>query len=641
MRLFALLCALPLSAILFACQSTGHVKGGESTEAKTATLPYDEFQKVLTPRSRFLPMPGGKESLVLLAMPGDAYPKVYSLDHATRAFSLKHDAGRAISHLGRDNTLKHYYVLIDNHGDENYIIGKFDPATGASKPFFGAPGAKAMIADHSADGETIYVISNHENKSVYSLYAVDRETGLAKRLTDGKRSFDAATASPDGKWIALNQYLGNNESHLWLMDTATGGTRKALALAGANHDASFFSDDSRTLYVNSNQGRDRMACAKISIARPTRLTWAYARPDRDVECHRQRSANLTFLTESYNGQIRTRPFHGVFEKEYDIPVPQRSIASNFTRLPGEETAYVRIVQADNPGDFYRFDLAKGKTAPLERLTRMNLSNLPDGAFAKSYDLTYKSFDGLGIHGIVFAKEEWVKGGEKRPVILWPHGGPDAHELHAYHPFFQYWVLNGFVVFAPNVRGSTGYGKKFETLNDKDWGGGHVKDLIEGKKALAALPYVDPDRAFIVGASFGGYSTLSAITQYPTEFRGAVAVVALANLLTFFKSIPPDPAWRNEFLTEMGDPVKDEALYRERSPYFHAQNVKIPLKIYQAENDVRTVKAEMDRFVQRLREHRIPVEYVVLKDEGHGFQKTETWRTVLQGTVEFLKAVDAR
>ena len=128
-----------------------------------------------------------------------------------------------------------------------------------------------------------------------------------------------------------------------------------------------------------------------------------------------------------------------------------------------------------------------------------------------------------------------------------------------------------------------------------------------------------------------------VTQYPKEFKAAVAMVAIGNLFTFLKSIPPDPAWQGEFLTEMGDPVKDKKLYRDRSPHFFAKNVSIPLKIYQAENDTRTVKAEMDNFVAELRKHQIPVEYEILKNEGHRISRTENWEKILQGTVDFLRA----
>ena len=221
------------------------------------------------------------------------------------------------------------------------------------------------------------------------------------------------------------------------------------------------------------------------------------------------------------------------------------------------------------------------------------------------------------------------------MVIWPHGGPDSFEMHQYNRLFQFLALNGYIVLAPNFRGSTGYGKKFETLNDKDWGGGHIKDLIWAKKELVKRPYADPERFFIFGGSFGGFSTLSAITQYSSEFKAAVAFIAIGNLFTFMKSIPPDPGWQSEFLTEVGDPVKDEKLLKERSPFFHVEGIKLPLKIFQAENDIRTVKAEMDGFVAKLLQNNIPVEYTVLKDVGHSLDRKEARLELFEGAVLFF------
>ena len=103
-----------------------------------------------------------------------------------------------------------------------------------------------------------------------------------------------------------------------------------------------------------------------------------------------------------------------------------------------------------------------------------------------------------------------------------------------------------------------------------------------------------------------------------------------------KSIPPDEGWQTEFKREMGDPEKDKALYKERSPFFHVNNIKIPLQIYQAENDVRTVKSEMDDFVAEMQKQGKPVEYTVLKDVGHGLARPEAQKQVVEGTVRFFK-----
>ncbi len=503
---------------------------------------------------------------------------------------------------------------------------------------FGNDGFRAEVVGFSKDSNTLYLRSNHENKKVYSIYELEIGSTAPRRLTDGKESWDGFEISDDQRFMVLQRNVGNNETHIFRLDPRTKKTQRLFAEKGTNFDIYFFHPEKPVLYVDSNLNRDRMGCATIDLsARSPKLRWEHVDDKKDLSCNYSKSSNTSTITEQFDGQINIRLFDGVFGKELETPIPSKVVATNFSALRADDYAFVKLTSADNPGDFYRFKLSDGKKAKLEPISKLNLSSIPQSEFGKSYDIRYKSFDGREIHGVIFAKESWVAGAEKRPMILWPHGGPDHHEMHIFSPLFQYWVLNGYVVFAPNFRGSTGYGKKFETLNDRDWGGAHIKDLVWGRRAMAQKPYIDPERTYIVGASFGGFSTLSTITQFPTEFRAAVGMVALANLFTFYKSIPPDPAWQMEFLTEMGHPEKDAALYKERSPYFHANQIKIPLKIYQAENDVRTVKPEMDNFVARLRELNIPVEYEILEKEGHQPTRAENWQKVMQGTVEFLNA----
>ncbi|KAK3604280.1 hypothetical protein CHS0354_002088 [Potamilus streckersoni] len=273
-----------------------------------------------------------------------------------------------------------------------------------------------------------------------------------------------------------------------------------------------------------------------------RPEWVKQDTGKDLSCFITRTGMSAVLLPDTTEKKNCRCSAVFSANRSGLNFRENSVADSFSVIPGSRQAVVKISASDTPPDYYQFDLDQGANARLNKITALNQS--PVKTLGKSYDLLYKSFDGMQIHGIIYAKEDWVKGNKKYPVIVWPHGGPDAQEIHRYDAGFQYFVAKGFIVFAPNFRGSTGYGKKFETLNDKDWGGGHIKD-------------------------------------YPDEFKGAVAVVALANLFTLMSSIPQDPAWQGEFRTEIGDPVKDEALYRERSPFFHVSKVRTPLKIYQA------------------------------------------------------------
>ncbi|TBR20853.1 S9 family peptidase [bacterium] len=602
--------------------------------AGTGTVPFSEFEKVLAPGPLW-PLDSGDASLTIVRLPKDKYPKLYRLDHESQEFSPVFDAGGPIRGLWRDDLGESWYFLEDEGGDENYRILKLNEGFRGATEVYGHKDRRASIVDASQDGKRLYVLSNHEDKAVFRLYRFEPATGKEEALSPPGLSVDAAVLDSYEKRAALTSALGNNETRVTLLDLKTKEATPLLAKADTVYEAAFFHPERAELWVTSDDGRDRVGCASVSLSSPT-LVWTRAEDGKDVWCAYDRRADLSTLTSAYDGRRTLRVFEGAFDREVPLPLPEKAFVSNLAWVRGTTRAVARVSAYDNPGDYFEFDLWEGADQPLLKVTKLNVSSIDPALFGKSEDLRFKSFDGLDIHGIVYAPEAWKKDGAKRPAIVWPHGGPDFAESHDWRAIFQFWNLNGFVVFAPNFRGSLGYGKKFETLNDRDWGGGHIEDVVWGKRELAKLPYVDPERVFIAGGSFGGYSTLSAVTKHPAEFRAAAAFVALANLFTFLKSIPPDPAWQNEFAREVGDPVKDEALLKERSPFFHADQVKVPLKVWQAENDVRTVKAEMDAFTGKLRELGIPVEYVVLPDEGHSFQRKESLEQVLQGTVDFFR-----
>lgn len=623
-----------LIIILISCSNSQKNDSSNYTSVK-----FEEFQKLLSPRSSMLPLPGVDKSLILMRMPSDEYVKLYRLNHSSKKFTLLYDAKKNISSLLRDSTLKNYYLLLDNNGDENYQIYKLANDYKSVTKVFGNDGFQVTIVGFSMDGKRIYIRSNHLNKKVYSIFVFStKDQKISSQLTSKDESFDGAIISKNEQYAALIKAIGNNETHLYILNLKNKKLTKLLAKKATNFNPSFFHPQKPILYIETNDGKDRVGLAKIDFTISNELEWLYTSDKKDYSSGYNKISNYSVLVETFDGKVNVRIFEGIFGKEYVLPIPKNAVVAQVSRLPGEDYAYTRFVTSNSPGEFYKFNITQGASAKLIPISSLNRSRFTSKDFASSYDLHYKSFDGLDIHGIVYAKKAWINENKKHPVILWPHGGPDSHVMHVFHPFFQYWALNGYVVFAPNFRGSAGYGKKFETLNDKDWGGSHIADLIWGKRALEKLPYIDKDRIFIVGASFGGFSTLSAITEFPKEFQGAVAIVALANLFTFFKSIPPDPAWQNEFLTEMGHPEKDKVLYRERSPYFHAHKISIPLKIYQAENDVRTVKSEMDNFVKKMKSYNIPVEYEILEGDGHSLAKRDSWQKVLQGTVEFLNKI---
>lgn len=623
-----------MTTFLIALAAVSCATKATAPTAEGITVSYEEFQKILQLRN-VTPLEGQNAFLAIMAMPGDTHPNIYRYDMQTKKFTKDYDHGQSISGIGQDRVGKAIYVAIDNKGDENTGVYTYDAAKKAVTPFFVKPGFKSFVIDSDKEGKTLFIGSNYENKAVYSIYKMDTATQKVERISDGKTNVFGGGVSPSGAKVLAIRPLGNNENQVFVIDSKTKKTVALFKQKNSVFSPTFFSPDEKSVYGISDHNKDRQACVEIKISTPNKLKYTLSDAQKDISCGYAEWSDVFWVQEESKGKSTLKIYKKLFAEE--IPVPQL-----FNNQSVSFVAYDRITgkmllqysAANNPGALYALDM---KTLKNEHVLDYNISSLKTEQLASTYDFEYKSFDGLPIHGIIHAKPEWLTSGKKYPLIVWPHGGPDSSETHDYRSIFQFLSLNGYVVFAPNYRGSAGYGKKFETLNDKDWGGGHIKDLIAGKNEVAKLPYVDSSNIFLLGGSFGGYSTLATVTFHPNEFKAAVGVVAIGNLFTFMKSIPPDEAWQSEFKREMGDPVKDKKLYEERSPFFHVKNIQIPLQIYQAENDIRTVKAEMDDFVAEMKKNNKPVDYTVLKDVGHGLETPLSRKQVYEGTVQFFNS----
>ncbi len=604
-----------------------------TTRSSYKSYSYDDFEHILSPRSGFIRSSEHGLFYVLLKGPTDPYARIYSLNEKNKKLSLEYDAGAPISYFYSDPQHKSLYLTKDNGGDENTQVYEYFPKERKIQKIFGHTNYKTYPVEISEDGQRLYFSSNHENKAVYSLYVYNKKNQKVKRLSKGL-SISEANISPSENSALVSLSVNNSENELYELNFSNQKLRKLdLAPKNSYEVNNYHPKEKDIVLINTNYNFDRDYCALLNI-KTLKITPIHKDPAKDLYCSYSLTEDLSMLAESQKAQNKLKLFDGFFNREIKLPAEVKDMSLSVQSLyPFEGRKWTFVARSSsNPGTLYEYSI---QTQKLEELYKLNASPIRDQDFASSFDFDYKSFDSKPIHAVYFAKKEWLKGNKKYPVILWPHGGPDYLTEHDYSVRFQYWVNRGYIVLGPNFRGSTGYGKNFEKLNDKDWGGGHIKDLIWAKKEFSKLPFVDPKNFFIVGASFGGYSVLSTITQYPLEFKAAEASVAIGNLFTFIKSIPPDPAWQGEFLSEVGHPVHDKKLYRDRSPFFFAQNIKIPLKINQAENDVRTVLSEMNAFVARLNELKIPVEYTVYKNEGHSFQNKENIKKLIEGTVNFL------
>ena len=318
------------------------------------------------------------------------------------------------------------------------------------------------------------------------------------------------------------------------------------------------------------------------------------------------------------------------------PLPQAEILiAGFSR----SERYLRIVvDADHiPGDQYLLDL---ETQTLTKLTDLfDNSALRSEMLVESRLVRYPSFDGKPIPAWIY-KPQNIPTGQKLPVVLDIHGGPMAQQTPGYNPWTQFLVSRGFIVVAPNVRGSTGYGKSYYLADDGKWGEDPLDDVVWLKRWLAENePAADTQQTVIWGGSYGGYMVLAALAFKPDEFALGLDWVGPSNLFTLLASIPPywEP-YRAYFHRETGNPeipAESARMYRQ-SPLFFADRIVRPLLIVQGRNDPRVKVAESDQIVEAVRQNGRDVEYLIFEDEGHGLRKRENKLKAYQAMYDFMR-----
>ena len=257
------------------------------------------------------------------------------------------------------------------------------------------------------------------------------------------------------------------------------------------------------------------------------------------------------------------------------------------------------------------------------LTCERALGVPPELLSLGEDASFESHDGLRVSARLYLPSPELGYEGPRPLVYYIHGGPQGQERPNFAwfsmPLIQILALEGFAVFVPNVRGSTGYGLEYTRKVDRDWGG---QDRLDHVHAMThVLPNderIDVERAGVIGRSYGGYMTLTLAGRHPELWRAAVDMFGPYDLTKFMERIPE--TWKPYFLLALGDPEKDRDFIVERSPKTHISNISCPLFVIQGQNDPRVVEQESADVVEELRSLGKDVEYLVFEDEGHDVLK---------------------
>ena len=266
------------------------------------------------------------------------------------------------------------------------------------------------------------------------------------------------------------------------------------------------------------------------------------------------------------------------------------------------------------------------------LTNNRVMGTPQAEMVVAEVLKYPSFDGMEIEALWFAAKPEVVNGY---TVVWPHGGPQAAERRAFRPLFQFLCSRGYNVWAPNFRGSSGYGTAFTKMVEGDWGYGPRLDMVESVEWLIQSGRADRNKLFLVGGSYGGYMTLLLHGRHPEYWQACVDIFGPSNLFSFLNSVPDH--WKPAMKQWLGDVEEDKERLTVDSPITYLDHMSRPMLVIQGANDPRVVKAESDQIVEALQNQGRGVEYIVFPDEGHGFMKKANEMKAYRSIVEFLDA----
>jgi pimeloyl-ACP methyl ester carboxylesterase len=257
------------------------------------------------------------------------------------------------------------------------------------------------------------------------------------------------------------------------------------------------------------------------------------------------------------------------------------------------------------------------------LTRERALGLGADLLSGGEDASFASHDGLRVSARLYLPSPELGFDGPRPLVYYVHGGPQSQERPDFAwfsmPLIQILTLEGFAVFVPNARGSTGYGLEYSKRVDRDWGGLDRLDHVHAMtQVLPSDGRVDVSRAAVVGRSYGGYMTLTLAARHPELWRAAVDMFGPYDLFTFMDRIPE--TWKPYFALAVGDPEKDADFLTERSPKTHISDISCPLLVIQGQNDPRVIEQESRDVVEQLRGLGRDVDYLVFEDEGHDVLK---------------------
>lgn len=533
-------------------------------------------------------------------------------------------------------------------GDENVQLYWMSPDGSEIKALTSDPKVQYNFGGWSRDGKKISYSSNKRHPNYFDVYLMELISGREELIYQQDGSNEPVAWSFEDRQIIVshdNEKL-SLDNDLYLVDLKTKEHTHLTPHEGAAQFGDvLFSPDGHSIFFGTNDKREFYSLAQMDLASKRvyiidntewDLSSVEMSPDGGLLAY---TINRDGFSELFVRRLDTdgKPLiTAIGPKEAPIKLPAKGLVGGleFSKDKSGE-AYrtgnklaLTFNSSRYPSDVWLFDL---KSRALTQITNSSLAGIPQSSFVEPELIRYKTFDGRDIPAW-FYKPLNSNSNSSLPVILNVHGGPEGQAQPGFSPITQYYLSRGYAVLAPNVRGSTGYGKTFTHLDDVRNREDSVKDLAASVAWLKSNGG-DAKRIAVTGGSYGGYMTLAAITLYPDLWAAAVSTVGISNFESFLKNTS---GYRRKLReVEYGSLERDLEFLKSISPIYKVDRIKAPLMVIQGKNDPRVPYTEAEQIVAALKKRNATVEYKLFDDEGHGIAKLSNRLIVYPLMANFL------
>jgi len=492
------------------------------------------------------------------------------------------------------------------------------------------------LGDWSHDGSLLTLASNRDSPRGMDSFRYDLASGSLAKIASNPGIGRVSDLSRDGRLAAIWRMRSRGDADVYLRSLETGDESLITPHEGpATYGGGRFSPDGRTVYLASNTGRDRVAFARV------RLSDAGTPGAEEVVAGRD-DADLQGFTITDDGRVAALVWNVAGRNELMFLDLQTLSGARSKPLPAELIGGVtfsrdgRTIALTLSGSRAPSDIWIQERGELRQLTFSAHVGVDLGRLLAPELVTYPAHDGLELSGWLYRPAGIAAPG---PYVLSFHGGPEGQERPRFRAVYQALLARGIGVFAPNVRGSSGFGKRFVNLDNGELRKDGIRDIEASVRYLVDNGIGDARRLGIMGGSYGGYMTMAGLAWYPDLFAAGANLYGVVNFETFFEQTEP---WMAAISTvEYGDPATEGQMLRDLSPIHKVDEVKAPTIVLHGANDTNVPVVEAEQVVDNLKQRGVPVEYVLFEDEGHGFRKAKNRVTssvaIVRWFEQYLKA----